>query len=119
MLYDNIVKETIFLLRATYPGIYNQICKTLFDSHFCEVEEYDKLLTYYARDIIHKGLSMTTLGDMFKDNNTWALKLYCYTDMGRYKLDISFAQILSNLHKDISGKLLVDEIKNDLWRLLP
>lgn len=119
MLYDNIVKETIFLLRATYPSIYNRICKILFDSHFGEVEEYDKLLTYYARDIIHNGLPMSTLGDMNKINNEWALKLYCYTDIGRYKLDISFAQILSNLHKDISGKLLVDEIKNDLWRLLP
>ena len=119
MLYDNIVKETIFLLRATYPNVYNKICKALFDSYFNEDVEYDKLLTYYARDIAHKGLPMTTLGDILKDNNTWALKLYCYTDMGRYKLDISFAQILNSLHKDISGKLLVDEIKTELWRLLP
>lgn len=119
MLYDNIVKETIFLLRTTYPSIYNRICKTLFDSHFGEVEEYDKLLIYYARDILYNGLPMSTLGDMNKINNEWTLKLYGYTDIGRYKLDISFAQILSNLHKDISGKLLVDEIKNDLWRLLP
>lgn len=114
MITDNYIKETIFVLRIIYPEEYKTIYKTLFDTHFNETIEYDKLLTYYARDVINKRLPMTTLGDMFKDNDKWALRLYCYTGKGRYKLDISFTQILKCLHEDIFGNSLVKYTSNAL-----